>query len=110
MQLRYKVEGDWFLYFHRFVLPYQLQIGLASPLFHHEHGDFVYAYLRHSECDNAGLLLKGQFNVVFPLGTGQCYGLDVTFGRQAEIDCDVFYRVICPVVDQMNEASAGLFG
>ncbi len=30
------------------------------------YGDFVCAYLRHSECDNAGLLLKGQFNVVFP--------------------------------------------
>ncbi len=27
-------------------------------LFHGDHGDFVYAYLRYSECDNAGLLLK----------------------------------------------------
>ena len=79
-------------------------------LFHGDHGDFVYAYLRHSEFDNVGLLLKGQFNVVLSLGTGQCYGLDVTFGRQAQTDCNVFDGSIGPVVDQMNKASAGLFG
>ncbi len=54
--------------------------------------------------------LKVSFNVVFSFGTGQCYGLDVTFGRQAEIDCDVFDGIIGPIVDQMNKTSAGLFG